>query len=84
MASTSMAWPPAIDEGASNYPPDDWLEREAWTSPVLVDTNDSVLGAFGLTAFPTWVFINADGTVALRIGGAIGQSQLTALFKGLR
>ena len=74
----------AIDEDASNYPPDDWLEREAWTSPVLVDTNDSVLGAFGLTAFPTWVFINADGTVALRIGGAIGQSQLTALFKGLR
>ena len=51
---------------------------------MLVDTNDSVLGAFGLTAFPTWVFINADGTVALRIGGAIGQSQLTALFNGLR
>ncbi len=74
----------AIDEGRSNYPPDAWLEREGWTPPVLVDTNDSVLRAFGLTSFPTWVFINADGTVALRIGGAIGQSQLTVLFKGLR
>ncbi len=74
----------AIDEEASNYPPDAWLEREGWTSPVLVDTNDTVLRAFGLTGFPTWVFINADGAVALRIGGAIGAEQLTALFRGLR
>lgn len=74
----------AIEEEGSNYPPDAWLEREGWTSPVLVDTNDSVLRAFGLTAFPTWVFINADGAVALRIGGAIGAEQLTALFRGLR
>ena len=74
----------AIEEEGSNYPPDDWLEREGWTSPVLVDTNDTVLRAFGLTAFPTWVFINADGAVALRIGGAIGAEQLTALFRGLR
>lgn len=73
-----------IDETRSNYPPDAWLEREGWTSPVLVDTNDTVLRAFGLTAFPTWVFINADGAVALRIGGAIGAEQLTALFRGLR
>ena len=74
----------AIEEEGSNYPPDAWLEREGWTSPVLVDTNDTVLRAFGLTAFPTWVFINADGAVALRIGGAIGAEQLTALFRGLR
>lgn len=74
----------AIEEEGSNYPPDAWLEREGWTSPVVVDTNDTVLRAFGLTAFPTWVFINADGAVALRIGGAIGAEQLTALFGGLR
>ncbi len=74
----------AIEEEGANYPPDAWLERERWTSPVLVDTNDTVLRAFGLTAFPTWVFINADGDVALRIGGAIGAEQLTALFRGLR
>ncbi|MCY3914109.1 MAG: TlpA disulfide reductase family protein [Chloroflexi bacterium] len=74
----------AIEEDGSNYPPDAWLEREGWTSPVLVDTNDTVLRAFGLTAFPTWVFINADGAVALRIGGAIGAEQLAALFRGLR
>ena len=74
----------AIEEEGTNYPPDAWLERERWTSPVLVDTNDSVLRAFGLTGFPTWVFINADGAVALRIGGAIGAEQLTALFRGLR
>lgn len=74
----------AIDEARSNYPPDAWLEREGWTSPVLVDTNDTVLRAFGLTAFPTWVFISADGTVALRVAGALGATQLTALFQGVR
>lgn len=74
----------AIDENRSNYPPDAWLEREGWTSPVLADTNDTVLRAFGLTAFPTWVFISADGTVALRVAGALGAAQLTALFQGVR
>ena len=74
----------AIDESRSNYPPDAWLERERWTSPVLADTNDTVLRAFGLTAFPTWVFISADGTVALRVAGALGATQLTTLFQGVR
>ena len=74
----------AIDETRSNYPPDAWLEREGWTSPLLADTNNSVLRAFGLTAFPTWVFVSADGTVALRVPGALGAAQLTALFQGVR
>ncbi|MDE2991342.1 MAG: TlpA disulfide reductase family protein [Chloroflexota bacterium] len=73
----------AIDQTRSNYPPDAWLEREGWTSPVLVDTNDSVLRAYGLTGFPTWVFISADGTVALRVAGALGAAQLKVLFQGV-
>ncbi len=55
-----------------NYPPSDWLQREGWTPTVLVDSNDgAVMAAFGLGAFPSWVFLNADGTVAARSLGEL-------------
>ncbi len=74
----------SIDELRSNYPPEDWLYREGWTAPVLVDTNDTVLNAFGLTAFPFWVFIDSDGTIVRRISGEVQEHELTPLFDEIR
>ena len=62
----------SADSTRPNYPPSAWLEQEGWTIPVVIDdANQSVLQAFGLSAFPLSVFINADGTVAGRITGGI-------------
>ncbi len=73
----------AIDRGAPNYPPDAWLAREGWTVPVIVDPTNSVAGAYGLSAFPFWTFIGADGTVKARTTGELSVADLEAYIKGL-
>lgn len=63
-----------------NWPPSKWLEGEKWTTPVLVDDRESTAaGAFGLTSFPYFVFVNSDGTVALRGSGEVPPDQLTQM-----
>ena len=60
----------SIDPTRPNYPPDAWLQREGWTAPVIADTTNAVAEAYGLTAFPYWVFVGPDGKVVARaIGG---------------
>ena len=60
-----------------NFPASRWLERETWSAPVIADDEDSsVADAYGLSAFPFWVFIEADGTVAGRITGGLQTSTL--------
>jgi len=55
-----------------NFPPSRWLERDGWSSPVIVDDGEfSVARAFGLSAFPFWVFVAEDGTVSGRLTGEL-------------
>lgn len=74
----------SIDPNRPNYPPDTWLSGEGWTPPVVVDGDERIATAFGLTAFPYWVAVNGDGTVVQRWTGAVDPSQLGELFDGLR
>ena len=73
----------AIDPAAPNYPPDAWFAREGWTSPVIVDPTNSVAQAYGLTAFPFWVFVGADGNVRARAIGEVSIADLEAAIRGL-
>ncbi len=69
---------------ADNFPPSDWLERESWSAPVLVDDEgNSVATAYGLSAFPFWVFVAPDGTVAGRTSGGIPIDGLQQLAESL-
>ncbi len=62
----------SASSGQPNWPPSSWLEREGWTSPNLRDDQESsVLRAYGGSAYPYWVFLNGDGTVALRVSGSV-------------
>jgi thiol-disulfide isomerase/thioredoxin len=67
-----------IDPTRPNYPPDAWLQREGWTVPVIADPTNSVAGAYGLPAYPFWVFVDADGNVAARAVGEIAIPDLEA------
>jgi cytochrome c biogenesis protein CcmG, thiol:disulfide interchange protein DsbE len=69
----------AIDERRPNYPPDEWLEREGWTAPVLVDDDGSAAQASGLSAFPFFVAVDADGTVVGRASGQLTPTQLSQI-----
>jgi cytochrome c biogenesis protein CcmG, thiol:disulfide interchange protein DsbE len=74
----------AIDPNRPNYPPSEWFERENWTAPVIVDESGAVASAYGMTAFPYFVFVNADGTVAGRITGELPTSDLDTFVAGLQ
>lgn len=72
-----------IDPGAPNYPPEAWLAREGWTVPVIVDPTNSIASAYGLSAYPFWTFIGADGTVRARTTGELSIADLEAYIAGL-
>lgn len=74
----------AIDPNRPNYPPEDWLAREGWTPPVIVDPTGAVADAYGLSAFPYFVFVRADGTVGARATGELAIADLEAIVAGLR
>jgi thiol-disulfide isomerase/thioredoxin len=69
----------ATDPARPNYPPSDWLRRERWRPPVLADTSNDVADRFGLSAFPYWIAVRADGTVATRVTGELSPAQLDVL-----
>jgi hypothetical protein len=75
----------AVDEKAPNYPPQDWLETEGWTAPVLADDEDrSAANAYGLTAFPYFVAVDAGGRVVARTSGELTGEQFDALVAAAR
>lgn len=74
----------AIDRTRENWPPSEWLAREGFAAPVVVDDRgNSVANAFGLPAYPYWVFVRADGTVAGRVSGGITPEDLAAVVTEL-
>ncbi len=74
----------AMSSTRDNYPPSAWLAREGWTVPVIRDDNkNSALTAFGSGGFPYWVFVNSDGSVAMRTSGELTVEQLDGYLRSL-
>lgn len=72
------------DENQPNYPPQDWLEGEDWPDDVLADSPGSdAAEAYGLDAYPYFVALNADGTVAARGSGELDQQGIEDLVASL-
>jgi cytochrome c biogenesis protein CcmG, thiol:disulfide interchange protein DsbE len=69
----------AIDPRRPEYPPDEWLAGEGWTAPVLVDADNTAAAAAGLSAYPFFVAVDGDGTVALRASGELTSDELDAI-----
>ena len=62
----------SINRAQPNYPPSAWLERESWEQPTMVDDADNTaLAALGMSSFPGFVFVDADGNVVMRTTGEI-------------
>jgi cytochrome c biogenesis protein CcmG, thiol:disulfide interchange protein DsbE len=74
----------AIDPARPNYPPSSWLEREGWTVPTLVDDAASGgLTALGVSSFPGFVFVDADGTVTGRFTGEMPMAAFDEAVRAL-
>jgi cytochrome c biogenesis protein CcmG, thiol:disulfide interchange protein DsbE len=74
-----------LDASRPNWPPDAWFEEEGYTGRVLVeDADGSVAQAYGLSATPFWVALDAEGQVVARHAGMIDTTQMTALADAAR
>ncbi len=71
-----------LDPGRPNWPPDEWLEREGLTATVVRDDeNGTLLGTFGLGAYPAWAVVGADGTLVGRRTGLLDGAGLGILIE---
>lgn len=59
----------AIDPTRANHPPSAWFEDEDWSQPSIADADTAVGQAYGLSQFPYWVIVDADGKVVDRRAG---------------
>ena len=70
-----------VDPLRGNYPPTTWYESEDWNVPTLLDDPaSSAANAFGLTAYPFWAVIDADGNAIFQQSGQIGIPELEGLI----
>jgi thiol-disulfide isomerase/thioredoxin len=75
----------STSDQAPNYPPSAWLKDVKWPFPVLADSEAGTAAkAYGLSAFPYFVLVNPDGTVAGRGTGELPEDQLEANITALK
>ena len=60
-----------------------WLAREGWSEPQLYDLDKEIATAYGLNAFPYWVFLDKDLNVVARRTGNLPQDQVGQLLVAL-
>ena len=70
----------SIDRGRDNYPPQEWLEREGWSETQIYDLDREIGEAYGLNAFPYWVFLDKDLNVIARRTGNLPEDMVGALL----
>jgi thiol-disulfide isomerase/thioredoxin len=68
-----------------NYPPSAWYERENWAVPTLLDdAGSSAAAAFGLSAYPYWVVVDAEGNVVDQLTGQLSVPEIEQLIDRAR
>jgi len=68
------------DPASPNFPPSEWLAREEFPAlwPVMTDSGEkTAANAMGVSGFPFFVLVDAQGKVALRLSGEIEMAALT-------
>ncbi len=68
------------NEVRDNFPPNEWLEEEGWTPPVMLDSEEGTLAlAYGLGSTPQFMVLDGDNTNLLRVSGELTTEQLDLL-----
>jgi cytochrome c biogenesis protein CcmG, thiol:disulfide interchange protein DsbE len=66
----------AVTPSAAHYPPEKWLKDYHWPTPVMADSGDRTAAkAFGLGAYPYFVFVDAQGRIVSRYAGEMPVTQ---------
>jgi thiol-disulfide isomerase/thioredoxin len=71
-----------VNQAYGNYPPAAWLAGKGWKAPTMADSTDSdAARAFGLSAYPFYVVVDAKGSVVTRTSGEMTTSTFAALAR---
>lgn len=70
-----------MDPAAPNYPPADWLIGEEWEIPTMLDPDEGAKEALGVSGFPFFVALDAEGKVVGRASGELTIPQIEALVE---
>jgi thiol-disulfide isomerase/thioredoxin len=73
----------SIDKARDNYPPHDWLKDEGWSETQIYDFDREIATAYGLNAFPYWVFLDKELNVVARRTGSLPLDQVGQLLVAL-
>ena len=71
------------DPANPNFPPSEWLAREEFPAlwPVIADSADKkAADACGLSGYPYFVLVDAQGNVFKRLSGEIPMDELTSMI----
>lgn len=70
----------SVDRGGANYPPSAWIDREGFLGEVIADdASGTAATASGLSGFPYFVALDADGKVVGRGSGELEATQIQQL-----
>jgi cytochrome c biogenesis protein CcmG/thiol:disulfide interchange protein DsbE len=57
----------------TNFPPSQWLEREGWNAPVIMDDREnSIALGYGVISTPTYIVLDGENKNLGRLAGEIG------------
>jgi thiol-disulfide isomerase/thioredoxin len=74
----------STDRAQVNYPPSEWLDREGWSVPTIVDdARSSVATAYGVDGYPFFVFVDAEGNVHHRESGELPIERIESILAEL-
>lgn len=74
----------SVQSNQANYPPSNWLAREGWEPPVLLDdTTGTAATSYALPGFPYFLFVDGDGKVVQRGSGELPVEDFDAAVRQL-
>jgi len=63
-----------------NYPPSQWVVNKAWPWPVMADSEAmDAARAYGVSGYPFFVIVGADGKVKARASGELGTDRINQI-----
>ena len=73
------------DPAKGNFPAANWLRREKWSVPTIVDDKQNQAGtALGVSGFPYFIVTDAQGKVVYRTSGEKTEAEWNALLQAAR
>ena len=70
----------AVASDRPNYPPSQWVVDKAWPWPVMADSEAmDAAQAYGVSGFPFFTIVGADGKVKVRASGELGIDRINQI-----